>query len=692
MIERIKNLREYILDKRHHRYRRTPEELGLDGMAVRFAEENLAPVARSAAALGILLEHEEPVIPEGETIVLTRTVSRIPDLFTPDEWKNITHGHYIHEHGAVCNISPDYGHTIRHGLDARKREIEVRLQDASLTDDQKEFLTATADCIVALQRFVLRYADHAEATDRPEIATTLRRVATEGAGSFREALQLLRILHFALWESGNYHNTLGRFDQYMYPYFKRDIETGVLTRKEAFDLVEEFFLVCNKDSDLYPGMQQGDNGQSLVLGGRDMQGRYLFNDLSRMCLRASYELEMIDPKINIRVDRNTPAEIYELGSELTRIGLGFPQYSNDDVVIPGLVRKGYSPEDATDYVVAACWEFIIPGVAMDIPNIGALSLIDCVMDALPRLSECPDYETFYGLVEGAMASRLDDICTGHRNLYTIPAPMMSLLMDGTIERAQDISEGNRYNNYGIHGTGIATAADSLAAIRKFYFEERTVDFETWIGALEHNFNGSDQERELQRKLRTEAPKMGQDDDTADGIGAALLASFDRALDGRTNERGGIYRAGTGTAMYYIFHAADLGATPDGRGADEKIPANYSPSLFIRQTGPMSVIKSFTRPDLTLTVNGGPLTLEFDQSVFRNEESVAKLGMLVRTFITLGGHQIQLNTVCREKLLDAKLHPENYRNLIVRVWGWSGYFVELDECYQDHVINRIEFGL
>ena len=158
--------------------------------------------------------------------------------------------------------------------------------------------------------------------------------------------------------------------------------------------------------------------------------------------------------------------------------------------------------------------------------------------------------------------------------------------------------------------------------------------------------------------------MGQDDDYADSIACDLLASFARALEGRRNERGGIYRAGTGTAMYYVFHAAGLGATPDGRSAGEMIPANYSPSLFIDQRGPVSVIKSFTKPRLEDVVNGGPL----------------------------GGHQLQLNTVSREKLLDAKVHPERHRNLIVRVWGWSGYFVELDECYQNHVINRIEFGL
>ena len=134
------------------------------------------------------------------------------------------------------------------------------------------------------------------------------------------------------------------------------------------------------------------------------------------------------------------------------------------------------------------------------------------------------------------------------------------------------------------------------------------------------------------------------------------------------------------------------ATPDGRLEGEPLPANYSPSLFLSQKGPMGVVKSFAKPHLKNVANGGPLTLEFDASVFRNEESVRKLAMLVRTFITLGGHQLQLNTVNREKLLDAKAHPEKYRNLIVRVWGWSGYFVELDECYQDHVIARTEFAL
>lgn len=689
MNQRITLLREYILSKKHHLFRRSAEELGIDTANQFYAAANIAPDKRSALHLSTLLELESPVILPGERIVVTRTISEIPDIYTKAEWDQIKETHYIHERGTVCNISPDYETTIKKGLDARKSEIQERMKDKTLTPENHLFLESALLCVTSLQTFIGKYEIYARSIGEMETADVLKAIQTNGASSFREALQLLRILHFSIWESSNYHNTLGRFDQYMYPYYIRDINEGVLTREDAFELLEEFFLMCNKDSDLYPGMQQGDNGQSMVLGGRDVHGKYLFNELSEMCLKASYELELIDPKINIRVDRNTPNEVFELGSELTKKGLGFPQYSNDDIIISGLQRKGYATEDAYNYVVAACWEFIIPKCAMDIPNIDAVSLVGCVKSCLRYLNQCSDYSSFYKLVEQEIQRCIDDICEKHKNLYMIPSPMMSLLMDGTIERATDISLGAKYNNYGLHGTGIATAADSLAAIKKYYFEEKSIDYESYLNAVENNFKGEEALRDL---LRKESPKMGQDDDYVDSICIELLDSFDCALKDKINERGGIYRAGTGTAMYYIFHADSLGATPDGRTAEEMIPANYSPSLFIDQKGPVSVIKSFTKPHLINTINGGPLTLEFDQSIFRNDESVKKLGALVKTYVILGGHQLQLNTVSKEKLLDAKKHPEKYKNLIVRVWGWSGYFVELDECYQDHVINRIEFGL
>ena len=270
-----------------------------------------------------------------------------------------------------------------------------------------------------------------------------------------------------------------------------------------------------------------------------------------------------------------------------------------------------------------------------------------------------------------------------------PAPLLSLMMHDTVEQAKDISKGSKYNNYGFHGTGLSTAVDSLASIRKYVYDTKEVSKERMLKALSTNFEG---EEELDNMLRYEAPKMGNDDDLADEIAVKLLNWYADSMEGHVNDRGGIYRAGTGSAMYYIWQAQSTQATPDGRQKGEEFACNYSPSLFSRLDGPISIIKSFSKPDLVRVANGGPLTIELTDTMFRNEESIQKTAQFVKTFIDLGGHQMQINAVNREKLLDAKKHPENYRNLIVRVWGWSGYFVELDECYQNHIIKRMELAI
>lgn len=688
MTERLEKLRELIRAGGHFKFRKTPEQLGLVGLSKDFEAEGLHPQLRSSRMLRKLLETEEPVILEGERIVATRTITSIPSVFTGNEWDRIKKEHTLHERGTVSNISADYEGILKDGLGKRLNAIESRLLDTDIDKEGKIFLTSAMESIEAVQAFIGKYAQCAANAGLTETSTVLNKIRTEAPDTLLEALQLLRIVHFALWESDCYHNTLGRFDQYIYPYYKADKEHG-LSDDEAFDLIEEFFLTCNKDSDLYIGMQQGDNGQSIVLGGRSLDGKYLFNEVSEMCLKASYEINLIDPKINLRCDKDTPLEVFKLGARLTKRGLGFPQYDNDDVVIPGLIKLGYSPEDAHNYVVAACWEFIIPKNGMEIPNIDALSFAGIVSEALRDLGKYESYEDFYAYVDSLIKKACLRITSAHDNLYIVPAPFMSVLMGGCIEKARDISLGGNSNNYGVHGTGLSTAADSLAAVKKYYFEEKSLSLQDLSEALKNNFKGYES---LKEKLRSEAPKMGFDDDYADSIGTALLDSFASGLRGIRNERGGIWRAGTGTAMYYIFHAKDLPATPDGRGAGEVIPANFTPSMFLKQKGPVSVMRSFSKPHLADAINGGPLTIELDQSIFRNDETVEKLAMLIRSYIRMGGHQLQLNTLDKDTLVDAKVHPELHRNLIVRVWGWSGYFVELDECYQDHIIERIKYKL
>ena len=498
---------------------------------------------------------------------------------------------------------------------------------------------------------------------------------------------MFRLLHFALWCSFNYHNTVGRFDQYMWPYLRADLQAARLDESEARELVEEFFISFNRDSDLYPGVQQGDNGQSLVLGGVDAQGADAWNLLSDLSLQASLELRLIDPKVNVRVSSSTPLERYVAGTRLTAQGLGFPQYSNDDVVIPGLIDLGYAPVDARDYVVAACWEFIVPGVGMEIPNIAALSFPAAVDTALRAvLPSAQDFAAVMNRVRQEVRAQARELAAATAGVVMEPSPFLSVLMTGCLDRGRDVSEGLLYNNYGIHGAGLSTATDSLAAVRMAVFERHLVTPAELIGALDADYDGHEALRDL---LRNDAPKLGNDDDAVDAIAADLLQTFADALADVPNDRGGRFRAGTGSAMFYVTHAATLGATPDGRKKGDFLSANLAPSLGVRVKGPLSVLRSFAKLPVRAAVNGGPVTMEVHDTVFRTPESTTKVAMLVRGFIEAGGHQLQINAVNRDILLDAQQHPERHRNLIVRVWGWSAYFVELDKQYQDHIIQRVE---
>ncbi|MBQ7901137.1 MAG: pyruvate formate-lyase [Clostridia bacterium] len=652
-------LLQYILNKQHHRFRR---ECNVD-FAGQFSAEGLSPIERMTRRFEALAKMETPVILPDEQICFVRTIKNIPDCFTQAEWAEIKKNHFIHEMGYMSNLSPDYEDAIAAGLLKKREEAD-------------DYGKRVIDAVINLAD---RYRQKALEEGRDDIAAVLNVVPRYGATNFREALQFFRILHYSLWLEGNYHNTVGRFDKYMYPYLKSDMEKGIYTEQTALELLEDFFISFNKDSDLYPGVQQGDNGQSMVLGGIDADGNQVFNLISKLSLEASKNLLLIDPKINLRVGKDTPIEVYELGSELTKAGLGFPQYSNDDVVIDGLVRLGYDIRDARDYAMAACWEFIIPKVGADVANIGALNLPKVVDTCLHNnLAACGSFDEFMSAVNSQIVQECDKMCSSIDNLWFVPSPFMNVLMDC------DIYKGGKYNNFGFHGTGIATATDSLAVIKKYVFEDKSVTKDELLTAVDSNF---EQNSHLLPIFRYQAPKMGNDVDWVDDIAVKVLDMFSSALEGRTNCRGGKYRAGTGSAMFYLWHADEIGASPDGRRKGEPYGTNFSASLFAKINGPISVIKSFSKPHFENAINGGPLTLEFHNSMFTDSDCISKVAMLVKSYISMGGHQLQLNAINPDRLRDAQLHPENHRQLVVRIWGWSAYFVELDREFQNHVLSR-----
>ncbi len=691
MTERIHFLKQlFITEKAHHAARFKPGDAYR--LAEGFSKRGLSDVRRATQRLKEMLRLEEPVLFPQERIVLTRRNPTVFSLFTKEEMETLTRGRKLHEKGEVCNISVDYTMLLSCGFHAKREELLQRakaLREAGQAQ-KAEYALMQEEILGALQGLCDRYKELALREGRRETAEMLERVPMHAPRTFPEALQMFRILHFAMWIGGNYHNTVGRFDRYMYPYYKADMEAGRLTEETALEWVEELFITFNRDSDLYPGMQQGDNGQSIMLGGLGPDGKDSYNELSELCLKASLELSLIDPKINLRVSKSTPLSVFILGSRLTRQGLGFPQYANDDVVVPALTAYGYDREDAYNYVVAACWEFIVPGRGMDVPNIAAVSFASAAQQAVAQdLEGSPCFEDLLKAVKGNIKDQALACAQSAKNLYIFPSPFLSLMMDGCAQEAQDISLGCRYNNFGIHGTGIATAADALAAVRKYVYGDGSVSKAELLAALEADYAGYE---DLLAKLRYDAPKMGNNDPEVDDLAVELLDSFADSLAGLTNERGGIFRAGTGSAMYYVWHAKALPATSDGRRAGEGLGANYSPSLFARLKGPVSILQSFSKPHLERVCNGGPLTLELHDTLFRNEQAVEKVALMVKSFMDMGGQQLQLNAINRDALLAAQKNPQDHRSLIVRVWGWSGYFIELDKEYQEHIISRTEHAL
>ncbi len=623
-----------------------------------------------------MLESENPYFLQNDIFGFNRK-NTITPYYYKDEKKQVDFG---------GNITPNYRRVIEQGFDAVLAQIQEYSKNAN--DSQKLFYEAMRRDVVASLDICDRYRDAARKAGKFELADALEWIPLKPARSFYEACVFMKIIIYTIRCGGFGHITLGRFDQYMYSYYLEDVKNGA-TREEILEMLEMFFISLNLDGDIYLGEAQGDNGQSMVLGGYDKDGNDMFNELSSLCMDASLELALIDPKINLRVSKKTPDWLYDYGTKLTKQGLGFPQYCNDDIIIPALIELGYDEDDAWDYTVAACWEGIAPNCGYDVPNIRALSFPDAVNNAIQNhLLDCDTFEDMLSYVCEAIA----EDCKIHISECAVqPTPnsrYLSLYIDGCLEKGLDFTEGGaKYNNFGCHGVGISNAADALAALKKTVFEDKTVAPAELLAALDANFEGYEQ----LRNMLLACPKMGNNDDYVDGLASVIMDAFVENLNGKpTGVFNGVWRAGTGSGMDYYRAAQKCPATADGRFDGDFFGCSFSPAVTTKINGPLSVIQSFTKYDLAKICNGGPLTMEIHDTVFRNEEGEKKVAALVKTFVHLGGHQLQLNSINRDRLLEAQAAPEKCPNLIVRVWGWSGYFCELKKGYQDHIIRRTEF--
>ena len=696
LTERLKEMRDFSQQRQYKQYR-----THFNGDFMRTMRKlNLNMVQRSAFILSEMCKAEDPIVFKDEKISFIRTKINIPQYYDGKVLKKGYGKHKGRVYEPFHNICPDYSILLTEGLEGPLHRAEEQLNHCSNKTEQR-FLYAVIQTIWSVIDFAGRYELAARAAGNETVADLYARVPRYPAETFHQALQSIRFISSIFNMADNYQFGFGRMDQYLWPLYEKDINNGTLTKETARELLEEFFISLNKDTDLYRGIQQGDNGQSVMLGGcKPEDGTSAINDLTYLILEVSRDLKLIDPKINLRIDSNTPEDLLELGCELTKCGLGFPQYSNDEVVIPALVKKGYKLEDARNYTVAACWEFIIPGKGIEIVNQGAVSLPYAVDYAFEKEMKKSfggfDDKHFRKNIKASIKEQVKNILT-MRDIKTLPSPFATIFFHGAIEARQDAAQCVAYKNIGIHGAGSANAADALAAIELTYKNSGMEGLKELLAAKQNNFKGYES---LRQKLHDDMPKVGNADPEVDNELKFLFDCFADAADELSNDKFKV-RAGSGSAMFYIWLTDEnfkwtfepkIKATADGRYDKEPLSTSLAPSHGVKVNGVLSVLKSYSVIDYSRIMNGGPITIELSPSIFNSDEGIKKLAQLIRYFVSVGNQQLQLNVLDAGVLEDAIKHPERHRNLIVRVWGWSGYFTELAPEYQQHVLNRHKYNL
>ena len=637
----------------------------------------MSPYQAAVNALKMILQQETPVIIEGEHFHFTRTLAgkAIPPA---DAGRRVE------------NLTPDWEILLRDGINGRLEVIRKKLETPDLEPESIEFLRASGEMLSAVCDFAGKYADAAERSGNTRAAGLLRKVPAMPPENMHEALQSIYFVFSMLHLTGCTLLGFGRMDQYLYPFYRQDIDSGTLTRQEAAELLEEFFIMLNRENDIYGMLQRGDDGESLMLGGCKSDGSDAINDLTLLLLEVSEKTAMINPKINLRVNSSTPENILQAALKLAKRGLGFPQYCNDEVVIPALVKFGYPPEAARDYTVAACWEFVVKD-GRDIPNCASVNLALAADQAIR--SALREKRSFRQLLENIRCAIRQQI--PHPFPVLLPNPLFSAFSGKCLERGKDIHRGGgTHYHYGIHGCASSTAADSLAAVKKLVYDEKSIAPETLLAALENNFDGF---AEVQMQLKN-APKTGNNDPLSNEMLNFIFTAFADAVDEVPPDgRGGRIRPGTGAAQNYVMmtrhpdHPYYLRATADGRKEGEFFSSSLSPAPGVRANGILSIFHTYGKLPYDRVCNGGPITLELSPAYFRNGDALARGTRIIRAFVLAGCQQLQMNVLDREKLIDARKNPDQHRDLVVRVWGWSGYFTELDKEFQDQIIGREAYG-
>jgi formate C-acetyltransferase len=650
-------------------------------------------------ATGLDKEPYDPVIRSHSGYMVSSKWCVFPHYATPEEIEEARRLS-LGENSNPGHLQAGNPRLVEHGWTGLKEMAETRMKsiDSSTPRGMKQtsFLRSVIIILDALRDFALIYSnlavreikaetDPGRKAELRKISEVCRNITERPPETFHEALQIHWLTHLVNHTQGAHQ--MGRFDQYLWPFLKRDLEAGRLTLEVAQELLDSLWFKYASFTDV-----DADNLQNIILGGQTPDGRDATNPLSYMCLDSTDRLGLIDPKVSVRIHRGTPEEFLRKSCEIIARGVCHPGVYNDEAIIPALVESGIPLEDARDYTNDGCSEILVQGKTNPWAYESRVKLLTCLESVTERLEE---YETFEKVMTAlkkeitfavTMATSTTNLIQAATPLIS-PNPLISATVGDCIEKALDLTEGGAiYNTSAVCATGVADTADGLAALKKLVYDERTVGTSELVKALRNDFEG--QER-LRLMLLNRAPKFGNDDEYVDSIAAELVEHLSTEVSKHGNPRGGKYILGLFSYGMYIGHGLVTGATPDGRKAGSFISPNFSPAPGRDKKGPFAALKSTTRVNQMLTPNGTALDLTLHPSALGGPQGLEKLTGFLKTFIELGGMQVQFNVADAAILKEAQAEPEKHRNLTVRLWGFPAYFVRLPKEFQDHIIARTD---
>jgi len=614
------------------------------------------------------------------------------------------------------------------GMEDFKRDIDESIASLDFLSDpeamkKREELKGMRIACDAVILFAERHAELAEEmaeneenptrkAELKEIASVCRWVPRYAPRNFWEALQMYWFMHLGTITELNGWDAMnpGHLDRYFYPFYKKEIDAGTLTREQAKELLSAFWIKFNNHpAPPKVGVTAAESGTyndftNINLAGLLPDGSDCVNEISYMMLEIIDEIHLLQPQANIQLSRRTPDRFLKEACRVIRKGYGYPSVFNADAVIEEMLRMGKSIEDAREGGTSGCVEtgafgkeaYILTGY-LNTPKILEIALNNGIDPMTGRKIgiETGDPRDFksYGELFDAFKRQLEHFVDikvrGNQYIERMyaehaPAVFLSVLTDDCIKKGKDYNDGGpRYNTNYIQCVGIGTITDSLSALKKHVYDDGTFTMDQVLDALAKDFEGAEP---LRMTLANKTPRYGNDDDYADDIMKEVFNALFNEIDGRKNTKGGEYHIDMLPTTCHIYFGSVTGASADGRHARMPLSEGISPVQGADRNGPTAVIKSAAKMD-HLKTGGTLLNMKFLPKVLAGEDGIEKLARLIRTYFRYDAHHIQFNVVDAATLRDAQKHPEQYRDLIVRVAGYSDYFVDIGKDLQEEIISR-----